>query len=269
VLVYPSGMNVSSHSLRFVSDALREHRRATRTRWRVLSSGRQALMVLAHLRKGETYRDLAVGFGVGTTTAYRYLREALNVLAALAPSLEQAMQVAAAKAYVILDGTLVRIDRVAMASKRDRPYYSGKHKAHGVNVQVIADPAGRLIWASPALPGARHDAGAARAHGIPDAMAAAGVTAFADTAYCGLDPSVRAPFRRSRYDRGTGKFARRELSPGQKAVNHAHSAIRAPGERANADLKNWRILRKIRSSPAHASLLVDAVQTVIVNAEAV
>ena len=60
MLVYPSGLNVSSRSLRFVSDALRDHRRATRTRWRVLSSGRQALMVLAHLRKGETYRDLDV-----------------------------------------------------------------------------------------------------------------------------------------------------------------------------------------------------------------
>jgi hypothetical protein len=93
-------------------------------------------MLLAHLRKGETYRDLAVGFGVGTTTAYRYLREALNVLAALAPTLEQAIQVAAKKAYVTLDGTLLRIDRVAMAPKRDRPYFSGKHKAHGVNVQV-------------------------------------------------------------------------------------------------------------------------------------
>ena len=272
MLVYPLGMNVSSRSLRFVTDALRTHRQATRTRWRVLSSGRQALMVLAHLRKGETYRDLATGFGVGTTTAYRYLREALNVLAALAPSLEQAMRVAAVKAFVILDGTLLRIDRVAMASGRDRPYYSGKHKSHGVNVQVIADPAGRLIWASPALPGARHDAGAAREHAIPEALADAGVTAFADTAYCGLSPlggpGVRAPHRRSRYDRGTGKFARRELSAGQKTVNRAHSALRAPGERANAELKNWRILRKIRSSPAHATLLVDAVQTVIINTEA-
>jgi hypothetical protein len=62
--------------------------------------------------------------------------------------------VAARKAFVIIDGTLLRIDRVGMASGRDRPYYSGKHKCHGVNVQVIADPAGRLIWASPALPGA-------------------------------------------------------------------------------------------------------------------
>jgi hypothetical protein len=43
----------------------------------VLSSHQQAVMVLAHL--------LAVGFGVGTTTAYWYLREALTVLAALAP----------------------------------------------------------------------------------------------------------------------------------------------------------------------------------------
>ena len=78
----------------------------------------------------------------------------MQVLAALAPTLEQALKVAARKAYVILDGTLLRIDRVAMASGNDRPYYSGKHKAHGVNVQVIADPAGRLAWSSPALPGA-------------------------------------------------------------------------------------------------------------------
>jgi hypothetical protein len=32
------------------------------------------------------------------------------------------------QAVVILDGTLVRIDRVAMASGRGRPYYSGKWK---------------------------------------------------------------------------------------------------------------------------------------------
>ncbi|MFD5748089.1 hypothetical protein [Streptomyces sp. NPDC127033] len=28
-----------------------------------------------------------------------------------------------------------------------------KKKHHGMNVQVFADPAGRLIWASDALPG--------------------------------------------------------------------------------------------------------------------
>lgn len=265
MLVYPSAMNLSTSALRFVADLLRSHRRDRGTRWRLLSPGRQALLVLAHLRKGETYRDLAVGFGVGTTTAYRYLREAIDLLAELAPTLEQAMAVAATKAYVVLDGTLLRIDRVAMASKGDRAFYSGKHKAHGVNVQVIADPAGRLIWASPALPGARHDAGAAQVHGIPDALSAAGVTAFADSAYTGLGPAIRSPFRRVRYDRATGKFTPTPLSRGQKAANRSLSALRAPGERANADLKNWRILRKIRSSPNDATRLVNAIQAVILN----
>ena len=67
-----------------------------------------------------------------------------------------------------------------MGSGRDRPYFSGEHKAHGVNVQVISDAAGRLIWASPALPGARHDMGAAREHGILDALTAAGVRVIND-----------------------------------------------------------------------------------------
>src|SRR4029079_8594545 len=97
-----------------------------------------------------TYSDLAGGFGIGTTTVFRYIREALDVLAALAPTLAEALKVARRKAFVILDGTLLSIDRVGMSSGRDRPYYSGKHKRHGVNVQVLADPVGRLIWASPA-----------------------------------------------------------------------------------------------------------------------
>lgn len=43
---------------------------------------------------------------------------------------------------MILDGTLLAIDRAGMGSGRDRPYYSAKHKRHGVNVHVLADPAG-------------------------------------------------------------------------------------------------------------------------------
>ncbi|QCX82734.1 hypothetical protein C9F11_45900 (plasmid) [Streptomyces sp. YIM 121038] len=45
------------------------------------------------------------------------------------------------KAFVILDGTLLPIDRIAA----DTPYYSGKHKRHGMNVQVLTDPCGRLL----------------------------------------------------------------------------------------------------------------------------
>ena len=159
---------------------------------------------------------------------------------------------------MILDGTLLRIDRVGMTSGYDRGFYSGKHKCHGVNVQVIADPVGRLVWISPVLPGARHDLGAARAHGIIDALADNKIPAVADTAYQGAGPGVAVPQRRRRLDPDTGRY--RPLSVAQKQVNAAHARQRGPGERVNAQLKNWRILRKIRSCPNHASDLVAAVQ---------
>lgn len=51
-------------------------------------------------------------------------------------------------ASAILGGTLIPVDRVA----EQKPCYSGKHKRHGVKVQVIADAAGRLVRASAACP---------------------------------------------------------------------------------------------------------------------
>jgi hypothetical protein len=76
---------------------------------------------------------------------------------------------AVATAFAILDGTLLPIDRIA----DDRPFFSGKHRTHGMNLRVLADPFGRLLSASGVLPGAVHDIKAARTHGIIDALAAA------------------------------------------------------------------------------------------------
>ena len=261
MLSYPSGMSVSSHALNTLAEALRHRRRERGTRWRRLDAGEQALLVLAYLRKGETYADLAGGFGIGLATVFRYIREALEVLAAMVSSLTTAVEIARRKAFVILDGTLLRSDRVGMTGGRDRPFYSGKHKCHGVNVQVLADPAGRLIWTSPALPGARHDMGAARHHGLLDVLETAGVRVLADSAYRGAGANVEVPQRRRPRDPDTDQRPR--LSANQKAVNSAHARLRGPGERANAQLKSWKILRKIRTSPRHVTLLVDAVRTVI------
>lgn len=93
-------MTVSNRSLIMLADALRKRRSELGTKWRRLEPGRQALLVVAHLRKGETYADLAHGVAVGTATVYRYLREGLDVLAALARTLDQAVTVAAGKAFV-------------------------------------------------------------------------------------------------------------------------------------------------------------------------
>jgi hypothetical protein len=56
-----------------------------------------------------------------------------------------------------------------------------------VNVQVLADPAGRLVWASPALPGARHDLGAARAPNSTSSASALGIEHGIDAA---SDPAL-------------------------------------------------------------------------------
>ncbi|GAA4099967.1 hypothetical protein GCM10022214_76480 [Actinomadura miaoliensis] len=54
---------------------------------------------------------------------------------------------------------------------RPTPYYSGKHRRHGMSVQVDADAAGRLVRASAAVPGSAHDLTAApRTHGIIAAL---------------------------------------------------------------------------------------------------
>jgi transposase len=60
------------------------------TRWRRLSTARRALLVLVHMRCGHTYAQLAAGFGVGVATVYRYIGDAVGVLAALAPDLKPA-----------------------------------------------------------------------------------------------------------------------------------------------------------------------------------
>jgi hypothetical protein len=84
-----------------------------------------------------------------------------------------------------------------------------------VNVQVIADPAGRLVWTSAALPGVAHDLIAARTHVIIGALSSANVMAFADKADQGAGDTVRIPLKRRRHHRP-------KLSGRQKPVNRSH-----------------------------------------------
>jgi hypothetical protein len=133
----------SSRTLTYTAGIIRRHRSAAGSRWRKLNPGKQALLVLVYLRKGETFAELTADFGVDTTTAWRYVNETVSLLAARAPELRKAVRDAkkAGYAYAVLDGTLIPIDRVAA----DRPFYSGKHRKHGMNLQVIASPGGDIF----------------------------------------------------------------------------------------------------------------------------
>ena len=183
-----SGMTVSSRALIMLADVLRRNRVECGLGGAGWIPGRQALLVVSYLRKGAAYAELGQGFGIDTTTVYRYLREALELEAAMAPTLAEAIQIARGRAYVILDGML-RIDRVAMTGGQDR--------------------AAPMPWREP---------------GSGD---------------LGPRPPTRRP-----------------------STPHTPRQ-RGPGERANATLKNWKILRKIRTSPNRATTLVNTVQTLI------
>ena len=113
-MTYPGTISLSTAHLTQLSDLLRGHRSRIGSRWRKLTAGQQALLVLAHLRNGDTYARLAAGFGVGLATVYRYVREATDLLAVRAPSLTAALWRPAGNGHRlgILDGTVVRIDRL-------------------------------------------------------------------------------------------------------------------------------------------------------------
>lgn len=155
MLFYRAAVDLSRSTLNYVAGLIRRHRKAMKSIWRRLNAGQQALLVLVYLRKGETFEELGAGFGVSTATAWRYVEEAVMLLSARSPKLRQALRKAKSDGlhYLVLDGTLIHTDRV----KADRPYFSGKHRVHGMNVQVIASPDGTILWTSGALPGKAHD----------------------------------------------------------------------------------------------------------------
>lgn len=116
-----------------------------------------------------------------------------------------------------------------------------------MDVQILTDPFGRLLWASPALPGSvHHDLTAARQYGINEALTEAGLRCWADKAYQGAGGPVRVPFRVWR------------LKMWKRRHNTTHAKIRFLCEQAMATVKGWRLLRKLRCSTNRITDVVKA-----------
>src|SRR5690348_12481098 len=63
MLFYRAALPLSSRTLTFAAGIIRRYRISIGSCWRKLNPGQQALLVLAYLRKGETFAELAAGFG--------------------------------------------------------------------------------------------------------------------------------------------------------------------------------------------------------------
>ncbi len=106
-------------------------------------------------------RHAAAGFGISLGSAHAHVHAVIGHLAGLALGLTAALRSSDAR-YALLDRTLAECDPTGDG----RADYSGKHRRHGANQQVVTAPDGTRVWISPALPGQGHDLAAARRHRI-------------------------------------------------------------------------------------------------------
>jgi hypothetical protein len=205
-ITYTTTLNVRRETAQYLAVLLHRRRIETRTRRgrRALGVFAQAVMVLRWFVDGTRMPQLAADNTIGLATAYRYLHEGLAVLAAQAPTLHEALSAAkeAGLTHLNLDGTVIRTDRIATPGPNGADlWWSGKHKRHGGNVQVLSAPDGWPLWVSPVRPGREHDLTCARAHGLLTALDKAAADGLPTLADLGTRTPVRGFGIRSRSPR--------------------------------------------------------------------
>jgi hypothetical protein len=263
VVAYPAMLDVPRELVTFVASLLAANRRARGTRrgTRALGCGKQALFVLIWFRE---QRDVALtgkGFGISQATSYRYLDEGIEVLAAQAPELTEALKRVADEgwSHVILDGKVVDADRCRTKTLSTKGtvidvWYSGKTHDFGGNVQAVMRPDGFPIWVSDVQPGSVHDITCAREHVLGALYAAASqlhLPTLADPGYAGAGAGVHTPVKQPA--NGTA------LDTDTRTYNMLLRSLRCLGERGFAILSGrWRTLQHITASPSKIGKIAKA-----------
>jgi hypothetical protein len=267
-VTYTAVLPTSRATVQHIAALLLRHRLqvGTRTGRRALGVFTHAVLICRFLLDAPRVAHLARDNAIGVSTAYRYLHEALDVLAAHAPRLRPALLAAhaAGHTHVNLDGTLVATDRVAVQGptirrgrhegRRVDLWWSGKHHRHGGNVQVLTAPDGWPIWVSPVRPGREHDVTCVRTHLdlLPALVefADGGHLVLADLGYEGERALFTCPHKVT---------VGRDLDVAQRSFNRVHAHVRARAEQGNAWLKNYRVLRKVTLCPWRIGVIAAAV----------
>ena len=259
-VTYAAVLDVSEESVTFLAGLLDAERvrRGTRAETRALSSRDQAVLVLRWFLDDTRMSALARDNAISSSTAYDYRDEGIAVLAARRPSLHGALLAAkiAGHTHVITDGTLIHTDRIATPGPTAGVdlWWSGKHKHHGGNIQVVSAPDGWPLWTSEVRPGREHDTTAARTD--PDLIATItawvtdGHASLADLGYEGEPDVFTVPHKKPKGG---------DLTTDQQTFNAVHGALRCLGERANSLLKTtYKALRRYRGCPWRIGTIVAA-----------
>ncbi len=262
MIAYPAMLDVPTELVTFVAELLAAERltRGTRAGTRALSCLDQAVFALVWFREKREVALIGRGLGISQATSYRYLDEAIGVLAVRALDLHAALARGHDEgwSHVVLDGKVVDTDRlrVKTLSKKGKiidAWYSGKTHDFGGNIQALFRPDGLPIWVSPVEPGGVHDLTAARKHVLGALYAAAGqgLPTLADPGYEGAGHGVHTPVKQP----ADGS----ELDINTRTRNALLRSLRCLGERGFALLTGrWRTLQHVTLSPSKISKIARA-----------
>jgi DDE superfamily endonuclease len=261
VIAYPAMLDVPVQLVRYVAGLLRTERKARGTRKdsRALTCWRQAVFAIAWFRDQPEIARHGKAFGISQATAYRYLHEAIDVLAEQAPDLHQALQQAAENgvSHLILDGKVFDTDRcrtktISVKGEQIDAWYAGKTHDFGGNVQALFEPDGFPIWTSDVEPGGVVDIQAARRHVLGAVYPATRtMPVLADPGYQGAGRGVYTPFKQP----ADGNV----LSVDNRTYNCLLRALRCVGERGFSLLtQRWTTLQRTSLSPSRLGDIVRA-----------
>ena len=192
---------------------------------------REALVVACgYARNNITEEVWAEIFDVNQSTISRYISFLTPLIdqatAEFRPDAEEAAE-AAAGAVALVDGTLWP----CWSWTGERELWAGKYKTTGHGSLIITNLAGQVIFVSEPVPGNQHDMAKLK-ESVCEAILKTAGGVIGDKGFIGTD-YITTPVR---------KPQDRELYIRERDYNNQISSLRAPVERAIANLKAWRIL---------------------------
>ncbi|WP_199565767.1 transposase family protein [Spongiactinospora rosea] len=252
---HPSRPEDSTHSSCVRTERLLCH---TPKGSRALTCFWQAVLILRRFRGERDIPKLGRDHAISRATAYRYIHEGTQALAAQAPDLHQALDRARADGlpFLILDGIVIPADRCREQAMSVRPIHRsvvpGKVRDHGGNVQAVFTTAGMPVWVSDVEPGSMHDLEAARIHALPALYphAARDLPILADAGYAAAGIGIRTPVKHT----GDG----RPLNAGTYTRNALLRGLRCLGRGFALLTQRWRILQRITVSPSRIGDIIKA-----------